>query len=93
MDEFRFAFQVREDDGNVTAEFPNKLAAGAARRRERIGVRHHGNGIKAALAFTDGLENGATLGAEGESIAGIFDVATAEDSSRSGAKSCAYAKV
>ena len=77
---FRFAFEVRHDNGNVAAKFPNELAASAARRRQRVGVSYHGNRVEAALSFADGFEDGDALGANGEAVGSVFDVAAAKDS-------------
>ena len=93
LDDFHFALEIGEDHGNVAAEFPDELAAGAARGSESIGVSDDGNGVEAALAFADGFENGDAFGANGEAVGGIFDVATAEDSAGSGVKGGANAKI
>src|ERR1700730_1398046 len=90
---FRFAFQIGKDDGNIAAEFPDELAAGAAGSTESFGVRYDGDGIEAALAFADSLENSDTFGANGQAIRCIFDIAAAEDSSGGRAKSGAYPKI
>src|SRR5712692_6330848 len=66
LDCFRLAFEVRHEHRNVAAKFPDQRAASAAGWREYIGIRHHGNGIEAALSFADGFENGDALGANSE---------------------------
>ena len=48
---------------------------------------------KAALAFADGFEDGDALGADGEAVGGVFDIATAENSAGSGAERGANAKI
>jgi hypothetical protein len=73
-----FAFQVREDHGDVAAEFPDDLPTGTAGRGERIRISDDGDGIEAALTFGNGLENRNALGAAGEAERCVFDVATGE---------------
>src|SRR5882724_11342455 len=85
-DDFGFALQIREDHRYVAAKFPDQLAAGTARRRKRIRVRHHGDGVEAALSFADRFENGDAFSANGEAVRGVFDVAASENPARSGAK-------
>ena len=67
--------------GNVAAEFPDDLAAGAAGRRQGIGIGDDGDGVEAVFAFRDGFEDRDALGAAGEAVAGVFDVAAGVDSS------------
>ncbi len=67
-DDFGFAFQIRQNYRNVAAKLPNQLAARATRRCELIRVRNHGDGVKAALAFADGFENGDAFSTNGEAI-------------------------
>src|SRR5579859_1110988 len=90
---FDFALQICQDHGDVAAKFPDQLAACTAGRRERIRVRDDSDGVKTALAFAHGFENRDTLGADSQSVGGVFHVATAENSSRSGAQRGAYAKI
>jgi len=87
------ALQIRHDHGDVAAKFPDQLAASAARRREGISVSDYGNSVEPALAFADGFENGDALGANGEAVGSVLDVAAAKDSPRSGTKRRANAKV
>src|SRR5262249_23910964 len=91
--DFATALEIFEDDGNVAAEFPNQLATGATGRRERVGVGDDGDGVEAALAFRDGLEDGHALRADGQAVGGVFDVASAKDAARDCAKGRANAKV
>src|SRR5438445_4053903 len=93
LNDFYFTFQIRHNHGNVAATFPDQLAASAAGRRQHIGVGYHGNGVEAALAFADGFENGDALGAHGEAISGILDVAAAKNPSGGGAKRGANTKI
>ena len=93
MDGFGFAFEIAEDYRDVAAKFPDDLAAGAAGGRERVGVGRNGDGVEAAFAFADGFEDGDALGANGETVGGVFDVATAEDAARVGADSGADTEI
>src|SRR6266478_6433607 len=77
-DDFGFALQIREDHRHVPAKFPDQLAAGTAGRRKRIRVRHHGDGVEAALSFADRFENGDAFSANGEAVRGVFDVAASK---------------
>src|SRR6266403_506743 len=92
-DDFGLAFQIRQNYRNVAAKFPNQLTARATRRCELIRVRNHGDGVKAALAFADGFENGDAFSTNGEAIRRVFHVATAENSARGGAKRGAHSKI
>src|SRR6266581_105979 len=91
--DFYFALEVRHDHGNVPAEFPDELAAGAARRCFCDCFRDHRDGVEAALAFADGFEDGDAFGANGEAVSGVFNVAPAEDSAGRGAQRSAHAKI
>src|SRR5579872_2062494 len=93
LERFRFAFQICQDHRNIAAKFPDQLAARAARGRKRVCIGDHGDGVKVTLAFAHGLENRNTLGAQGQSVGGVFDVAAAEDSARSGVQRGSNAKI
>src|SRR5215471_14464169 len=84
-DGFHFAFEIGEDDGDVAAEFPDDLAAGAARRSERIGVGDDGDGVEAAFAFANSLENSDTFRADGKPVGSVFNIAAAENAARGSA--------
>jgi hypothetical protein len=86
LQDFGFAFQVGEDYRDVAAKFPDQLATGAAGWRQNVGIGDDGDGVEAALAFADGLENGGAFGADGQAIGSIFHVTAAEDAAGSGAK-------
>src|SRR5487761_45328 len=88
-----FAIQVRENHGHVAAKFPDNLAASAAGRRQLIRVGDNGDGAEFTLAFRDCLENGNALGANCEAVAGVFDVAAAENAAGFRAHSRAHAKL
>src|SRR5579859_5818227 len=90
---FDSALQICQDHGDIAAKLPDQLAACTAGRRERIRVRDDSDSVKTALAFAHGFENRDTLGADSQAIGGVFHVATAENSSRSGAQRGAYAKI
>jgi hypothetical protein len=87
LDDFGFALEIGQDNGDVAAEFPDELAAGAAGWSQGVGVGNHRDGIEAALTFAERFEDGDAFGANGQAVGGVFDVATAEDAPRSGAES------
>src|SRR5260370_34296988 len=87
------ALEVRHNYGNIAAEFPDQLAAGAAGRCKSIGIRDHGNGVEAALPFADGFEDGDAFGAHSEAVSGVLNIASAEDSAGRGTQRGAHAKV
>ena len=93
MQDFGFTFEVAEDHRNVAAEFPDQLATGAAGWRQNVGVGDNGDGVEAALAFADGLEDGGAFGADGQAIGSIFHVTAAEDAAGCGAKGGADSKI
>src|SRR6266849_5518501 len=62
-------------------------------RSQNVCIRHHGNSIEAALTFADGFEYGDALGANGEAIGSVLDVATAKNSSGGSAQRGANAKI
>jgi hypothetical protein len=74
--------QVRKHQFHIAAELPEDLAASAAGRRQRIGVGHHGHAPELARAFGDGFEDGHALGAEGQAVAGVLDIAAGVDAAR-----------
>jgi hypothetical protein len=78
-DGFRLAVQVCEHQFHIAAELPEDLAASAAGRSQRIGIRHHGHAPELARAFGDRFENGHALGAEGQAVSGVLDVAAGVD--------------
>ncbi len=89
---FDFAVKIGEDDRNVAAKFPDDLAASAAGRGEGVCVGDDGDGVEVVFSFGDGFENGDAFGAEGESVGGVFDVASGEDAAGFGAHGGADAK-
>src|SRR5262249_5007248 len=81
------------DHWDIAAEFPDKLPACTARRRQHIGIRDDSDSIEAALAFTDRFEDGYALRANGQTIRRILDIATAEDAPGRRAKRGANAEI
>src|SRR2546430_3878245 len=61
------------------------------KKSQGVSVRHHGNGVEAALTFADGFEDGNALGGDGEAVSRVLNVATGDDSSRSRPKRSAQA--
>ena len=76
---FCFSVKVGHHHRDVTAKFPDKLAAGAARRSQRVGIGNNGDGGEAAFAFADGFEDGGAFGADSQAVSGVFDVAATVD--------------
>src|SRR5260370_41066673 len=79
LEDFAFAFEICHDNGNVAAKFPDQLAARTARRCQRLCIRDHRDGVEAALPFADGFEYGDALGANGEAVRSVLDVAAAKN--------------
>src|ERR1019366_1618942 len=76
---FGLAARVHQNDVHVAAEFPQNLPARAARRRQHIGIGRHRHAPELAHAFGDGFKYRYALGAEGEAVGGILDVAAGMD--------------
>src|SRR5262249_5293545 len=77
--DFGFAARIHEGDFDIAAKLPEDLAARAARRSEAIGIGGDGDAAELADAFADGFEDGDALGADGEAVGGVFDVAAGVD--------------
>ena len=71
--------QVGEQDFEVAAELPQDLAAGAARRRRRLGVGDDREAREGAVPFGERLEHRDPLGADGQAVGGVLDVAAGDD--------------
>src|ERR1035438_3246755 len=67
---------------HIAAELPEDLAASAAGRCQRIGIGHNGHAPELACAFGDRLEDSHALGAEGQAVSGVLDVAAGVDAPR-----------
>src|SRR4051812_12788176 len=72
------AFGRGEDDFEVAAELPENLPAGAARRRGRV-LEGDGDPAELAMAFRERLEHRDTLGADGQAVGRVLDVAAGDD--------------
>jgi hypothetical protein len=90
---YHAAVQVGENDFNVAAKFPNNLAARATGRRQDVRIGDHGNCVEAVLAFGNSLENSHTLGADGQTVGGILNIAAGEDAPGGRSYGGAYAKI
>lgn len=84
--DFRLSLQVRKHNWYVSAKFPDELTTSAARRRESVGVGDNSDRIEAAFAFADCFEDCDALGANGQPVCCVFNVASAEDASGRGAE-------
>ena len=74
--------QVREDHFEVAAELPQDLPARPARRRRVGRVGHHGDAAEAAVPVRERLEHRDALGAHGQPVGGVLDVAAGDDRCR-----------
>ena len=79
MEGFGLAVQVGQHQFDIAAELPEDLPAGAAGRRQHVGIGGHRDAAELARAFGDGFEDGHALGAEGQAVGGVFDVAAGVD--------------
>jgi len=70
-----FAAGVGEDDLEVAAELPEDLPAGSARRRRTVGIEGDGYAAERFVPFRQRLEHGDALGANGQAVGGVLDVA------------------
>ena len=71
--------QIRQDHFEVAAKLPQNLATGAARRRWRVGVGHHGNTCELSMSLRECFEHRNALGANRKAVGGILDVAPGDD--------------
>src|SRR5262245_41241967 len=74
----RFAFQVSEDHLQVAAELPEQLPAGAARGRRRHGCSGDSDVRKVSAALGKSLKQGDALGADGQAVGRVLDVAAGD---------------
>src|ERR1035441_4788969 len=72
---FGFAGQVDQHQFHVSAKLPENLPAGAAGRRQILGIGGHGHAAELADAFRDRLEHRHAFGAKREAEGGILHVA------------------
>src|ERR1039457_6654026 len=79
---FRLAVEVGEHQFHIAAELPEDLAASAAGVCQRVGIGHNGHAPELACAFGDRLEDSHALGAEGQAVSGVLDVAAGVDAPR-----------
>ena len=71
--------EIRENHLDVACKFPEQLTAGPAGWRRRIGWRDDRDAAKRAMALGQRLEERDTLGAYGEPVRRILDVAACHD--------------
>src|SRR5579872_6406638 len=63
--------EIRHGDLHVPAEFPQNLPAGAAGRRQVVGVGGYGDAPELSGAFGNRFENRNALGAHGQAVGGV----------------------
>src|SRR5262245_26012666 len=64
-----------QENAHLPAELAQRLAAGAAGRQRVVAVRGDRDHLEAFRALADGLADRDALGAEGQAVAGVLDVA------------------
>src|SRR5436190_8453179 len=67
--------EIREDDVDVAAVFPQELAARSARRRRIVGVGDDGDAGEDVLAVGERLVQRDPLRAHRQAVGGVLDVA------------------
>lgn len=75
----RHCLQIGEDHLDVAGELPQNLPARSAGWRWRARVGHDGDAPEGAVSVGERLEDRDALGAHGETIGGILDIATGDD--------------
>src|SRR5215831_2750726 len=71
--------QVRQNNLGLLGEHQNDLPAGAARRRQLLGIGDDHQIGKIVLTFGQRLPDRHALGADGQAVAGAFDIAAGEN--------------
>ena len=85
--------EIRKNDFKIAREFPQDLTARAARRGGRFGWGDHHDPAELAVTFGERLEYRDALGAHGEPVRGVLDVAAGDDRAVCRFKSGAYREV
>ena len=83
--------RVAGQDWNSRSELMDHLAAGAARTTPSFETKHQGR--QSGFAFGNGLEDGASLRADGKAVGRVFDIAAGEDFARFGKNGRADSKL
>ena len=73
------AGEVGEHDLEVAAVFPQELTAGAARRRQVVGIGDDGDAGEDRVTFGERLDQRDALGAERQAVGRVLDVAAGDD--------------
>src|SRR3954471_12006733 len=76
----RLTSKVRQQHFEVTAEFPENLAAGAARRRRLVGIGNNRDAPELRVPLGQRLEHRDAFGTDRQAVCRILDVATCDDS-------------
>src|SRR6266536_3139146 len=76
---FLLALRGCRDDRDVAGKLPENLAASAAGRRGLVGARHDGDGAESADAFRERFPDRDPLGADGQAVRRVLDVAASPD--------------
>src|SRR3954463_11738791 len=76
----RLTSKVRQQHFEVTAEFPENLAARAARRGRFVGIGHNRDAAELRVPVGERLEHCNAFGTNGQAVCRVLDVATCDDS-------------
>src|SRR5688572_16325186 len=76
--------QVAEQDFDVAAILPEELAAGSARRRRVGRIGDHRNACERGVPLRERLVERDALGAHGQPVGGVLDIAPGDDLSAAG---------
>ncbi len=71
--------EIGEDDLDVAAVLPQELAARPARRRRRAGVGDDRDPRERGLSFRQRLHQRDALGADGQAVGRVLDVAAGDE--------------
>src|SRR3954451_5789404 len=76
----RLTSKIRQQHFEVTAEFPENLAAGTARRRRLVRIGHNRDATELRVPVGQRLEHRDAFGTDRQAVCRILDVATCDDS-------------
>src|SRR5580704_4666790 len=76
---FGLTLQIYQRQLGIAAKLPQNLPARPTRRRKDVRIGRHRDSSEPARAFRDRLEYRYTLGAEGQPVGRVFDIAPGEN--------------
>ena len=74
-----FACRIRQDQFEISRKLPQHLPTRATGRRRRLGWGDDNHAPERAVSFGKRLEHRDALGADGQAIRGVLDVAAGDD--------------